>query len=370
MVHTNIRDWLRLSFINGVGPVTAKKLLNLFDTPAQFFSADEAELRDRNVSAKLIQALFADYDQQIDQALTWQEKSNHHIVCCADQHYPNLLKEIYDPPLILYAVGDLGCLNREQLAIVGSRHASHHGMEIAFEFSRDLASLGWCINSGLAYGIDAAAHNGALSANAATIAVTGTGADLVYPKRNEKLAETIARQGLLITEYPLSTQPLAQNFPRRNRIISGLSRGVIVVEAAVKSGSLITAQTALDQGREVFAVPGSIHQAQSKGCHRLLKEGAILLESLQDIDEIFQHLTGLNPQGKTNTTAASLKQLDDEYAKVLAAVDFAPTSIEQVIQRSGLTPRSVCSMLLALEMQNYVCMSEGGLYSKSTQVLT
>jgi DNA processing protein len=263
--------------------------------------------------------------------------------------------------------GDLGLLQSPQLAIVGSRNPTVSGTANAREFAAFLASTGLTITSGLAIGIDGAAHKGALS-RGTSIAVTGTGLDRVYPAAHRKLAHQLAEQGALVSEYPPGTPPKAENFPRRNRIISGLSVGVLVVEATLRSGSLITARLALEQGREVFAIPGSIHNPQARGCHRLIREGAKLVESAQDIFEELESLLGTlyEPATESSPAAASETLLTDpEYIHLLEAMGFDPISVDELIVRTGLTPESVSSMLLLLELEGHVSSAPGGYYSRT-----
>lgn len=269
--------WLRLTLVPGVGNVTLLKLLTEFGTPENVFTARPAELQNF-VSAELATLIAnggnADSAQQ---ALTWLEDPANHIVTLGDANYPQLLLQTADPPPLLYVKGRLDLLNKPSLAIVGSRNASTQGIENAAGFARALSEAGITIVSGLALGIDAAAHRGGLKGPGSSLALVGTGLDIVYPARNKALAHELAANGTLVSEYPLATPPLANNFPRRNRLISGMSLGCLVVEAALQSGSLITARSANEQGREVFAIPGSIHSPLAKGCHALIKQGAKLV---------------------------------------------------------------------------------------------
>ncbi|NHZ69869.1 MAG: DNA-protecting protein DprA, partial [Thermotogales bacterium] len=295
------------------------------------------------------------------------------LLTCLDPGYPALLKEIPDPPALLFVHGDPDYLNQPQLAVVGSRNPSHDGAALAREFSAHLASSGLTITSGLATGIDGAAHQGALQAGGGTVAVTGTGLDRVYPAKHRQLAHQIAENGALVSEFPPGTLPLPENFPRRNRIISGLSLGTLVVEAALRSGSLITAHAALEQGREVFAIPGSIHNPLARGCHALIREGAKLVETGDHILEELASLVTLclsqANDGVTPKSAAGISEnpanLDAEYFNLLDLMGYEPVSVDQLVQRSGLTPEQVSSMLLLLELENHVNSSPGGRYSRS-----
>lgn len=293
-----------------------------------------------------------------------------------------MLKNISDAPPLLYTLGEVGILKLPQLAIVGSRNPTHAGKETAHDFAAYLTSMGMTVTSGMAMGIDTAAHQGALdvmakgvSGHGFTVAVTGTGLDRVYPAKNRDIAHKIAENGIIISEYAPGTPPLPANFPRRNRIISGLSMGVLVVEAALQSGSLITARLATEQGREVFAVPGSIHHSLAKGCHALIREGAKLVETAEHIlEELrgFREVLGDSEARDQNSEPKAVSEhkvdgntlinADDEYKQVLKCIDFEPTSVDKVVERSGLTADAVCSMLLVLELQGYVTALSGGYY--------
>ena len=295
----------------------------------------------------------------------WLAEPNHHLISLADPRYPALLREIADPPAGLYVIGDPDILSATQLGIVGSRNPTPGGSENAHAFAHYLTQSGLTITSGLALGVDAAAHRGALAAGGKTIAVAGTGLDRVYPARHRELAHQIAGQGALISEFPLGMPALPANFPRRNRIISGLSLGVLVVEAALQSGSLITARLAADQGREVFAIPGSIHNPLARGCHALIRQGAKLVETAADILEELgpiAQITGLARQtdGVGNITSG----LSVEAMALLDCLGFDPTPVDSLIERSGLTPEAVSSMLLVLELQGHVVSAPGGHYNR------
>ena len=278
-------QWLSLSQIEGLGCQTFCQLLKTFGSPSEIYRKKFKELRVM-VSEKIALEIGLGVDQaDLQDTLNWLAKANNHIVTLADPDYPKALLEIADPPPLLYAKGNIALLNKLSIAIVGSRNASVQGEKNAEAFAQGLAEHGLCIVSGLALGIDGAAHRGALKAKGDTIAVVGTGLDMVYPAQHRDLAHQIASSGLIISEFPLGTLSKPQNFPRRNRLISGLSLGCLVVEANLKSGSQITARLSAEQGREVFAIPGSIHSPLAKGCHQLIKQGAKLVDSLQDIVE-------------------------------------------------------------------------------------
>lgn len=294
--------------------------------------------------------------------LDWLMQADHHLVSVFDDDYPLLLKEIPGPPIALYVLGARDLLGEMQLAMVGSRNPSPAGKQTAYDFAKHLATMGLTITSGLATGIDAAAHQGALEAGGMTIAVCGTGLDVVYPARHRELAANIAQQGALLSEFPIGTKPKPYHFPRRNRIIAGLSIGTLVVEAAIKSGSLITARLASEQGREVFAVPGSIHNPLARGCHRLIRQGAKLVETAEDIIEELGQLAGVefsSPEAALEIIESD-PILDADYQKLLAVVDYETTAVDVIVMRSQLPADQVASMLLILELNSYVKKSVGG----------
>ncbi|MCX4189799.1 DNA-processing protein DprA [Methylophaga sp. OBS3] len=319
-------------------------------------------------SEKLINALKTPDWQQVKLDLDWLAGPDRYILTLDDPRYSSLLKEISDPPPLLFVQGDVDCLQAWQLAIVGSRNPTPSGRDSAFEFARFMAGGGLHICSGLADGVDAAAHKGALAAGGKTVAVVGTGLDRVYPAKHRDLAHQIAQQGAIVSEFPLGTPPLAENFPRRNRIISGLSLGTLVVEAALKSGSLITARMAMEQGREVFAMPGSIHNPLARGCHQLIRDGAKLVENA---DHIIDELGALAEfaqiaDPEANTELASAQPQDDvEYQQLFEHLGFDPIHIDELILRSGLTADAVSSMLLLLELQGRVSALPGGRYTRT-----
>ena len=371
--HDDFRYWLALHRTPGIGARRYMRLLNSFDSPAAIFSATHDQLRNAGVHSKSINSVKNPDWEAVDRDLTWLAEPGNRLLTCLDPGYPALLKEIPDPPALLFVHGDPDYLNQPQLAVVGSRNPSHDGAALAREFSAHLASSGLTITSGLATGIDGAAHQGALQAGGGTVAVTGTGLDRVYPAKHRQLAHQIAENGALVSEFPPGTLPLPENFPRRNRIISGLSLGTLVVEAALRSGSLITAHAALEQGREVFAIPGSIHNPLARGCHALIREGAKLVETGDHILEELASLVTLclsqANDGVTPKSAAGISEnpanLDAEYFNLLDLMGYEPVSVDQLVQRSGLTPEQVSSMLLLLELENHVNSSPGGRYSRS-----
>lgn len=357
--------WISLSAIHGLGAQTFCLLLKIFGSPANIYTATSQQLKEV-VSAKIAAAIALGADEQvIAEACLWLSHPNNHLVTLADPDYPKALLEITDPPPFLYAKGNLSLLNQASIAIVGSRNASVQGEKNAEAFAHDLCGYGLCIVSGLALGIDGAAHRGALKANGATIAVVGTGLDIVYPAKHRDLAHQIAERGLIISEFSLGTPSKPQNFPKRNRIISGLSMGCLVVEANLQSGSQITARMAAEQGREVFAMPGSIHSPMSKGCHQLIKQGAKLVDCLQDIVEDL----GLDRLNLANVLVANDAENMPTKASglinpLLTIMGFEPIALENLVRLSHLTVSEVSSMLMLLELEGKVSSLAGGQYQK------
>lgn len=357
--------WLRLTLISGIGGETQRKLLAAFGLPEQIFAASRSSLRSIVGDKATDLLLSADNHAAVEAALHWGSQPGQHLLTLVDDDYPRALLDIPDPPCVLYVRGQLKVLALPGLAIVGSRNATPQGESNARAFAGALSAEGFCIVSGLALGIDAAAHRGALAADGATIAVIGTGADRLYPARNQALANDIIEKGAIVSEFPLGTPAAAANFPRRNRLISGLSRGVLVVEAAVESGSLITARMAGEQGREVFAIPGSIHSPQSRGCHRLIRQGAKLVETANDV------LEELGP-GIVSTPQAlvAADEIDDEAQKTLACAGFDPVTIDELVSRSGLTAEALSVILLRLELDGRVSSLPGGRYQRLAEQRT
>lgn len=349
--------WLKLALIPGVGDGALRRLLEAFSTPEAALAASRAHLA-QHLSAKQSDALLSGPDAQLlADTLAWLGAPGHHLVTWLDEDYPPLLREIADPPALLYAKGLRGMLGQSCLAVVGSRNATPQGEANAEAFAQNLSEAGITIASGLALGIDAAAHRGGLKGPGSTIAVVGTGLDRVYPARNKALAHEIAEKGLLLSEFPLGTISAPGHFPKRNRIISGLSRGVLVVEAALNSGSLITAKQALEQGREVMAIPGSIHSPLSKGCHALIKQGAKLVESAQDIVE--ELAWPIMPSAFSGSG-----QENGEPDPLLQQMGYDPASLDQLAERSGLTVEALSAKLLTLELEGRVAQLPGGRYQR------
>ena len=348
--------WLRLTLVPGVSLAAQRALLAAFGTP------EEALASPRDHLAALIEAEPADLLLQgpepelLERTLGWIDRPGHHLLTLNDAAYPAMIREIHDPPLVLYAMGRLELLQSDAFAIVGSRSATPQGARDAEEFARVLSDAGLCIVSGLALGIDAAAHRGGLAGGASTIAVMGTGPDRLYPPPNRALAREILERGCVLTEFAPGMPPLPGNFPRRNRLISGLSRGVLVVEGARKSGSLSTAQSAIDQNREVFAMPGSIHSPQSKGCHQLIKEGAKLVECAADI------LADLGLAAPARMIQQELTIL--EAHPLLDEMGFDPVTVDQLANRTGRQAAAICAGLSQLEIEGRIAAIPGGWFQQ------
>lgn len=355
-----LAGWLQLALTPGLGPSTVRALLRDFGLPEAILARKRSELA-RYASPAVLEALDSRSVQDaVARALDWLAQPQCFVVTLADESYPRLLLEIADPPALLYARGNIELLQRPGLAIVGSRNATAQGERNAEDFAKALSTSGFTIVSGLALGIDAAAHRGGLAAAASTIAVLGTGIDLVYPQRNAPLAAQIAERGLLLSEFALGTPAAAHNFPRRNRLISGLAGGCLVIEAALASGSLITARLAAEQGREVFAVPGSIHSPLSKGCHALIKSGAKLVESAEDV---LSELSGFRPTARADVVA-SPGGVSFEASGLLAFMGHDPVDVDALCERAGLSAEQVSSELLRLELDGRVTALPGGLFQR------
>ncbi len=371
-----IRDWLTLWRVPGIGPANFAALSERFGDPGAALAAGERALVETGIGAPLARAIAQADPRLADPDLAWLEAADdHHILTWADPGYPPQLREAAAPPPVLFVVGDPEWLLVPQLAIVGSRSPTPAGLTSATEFARELAAAGLTITSGLALGIDAAAHRGALEAGGATVAVTATGPDRVYPARHRELAHAIAAQGALVTEFPVGTGPRRGHFPRRNRLIGALSLGTLVVEAGRRSGALITARLAAEQGREVFAIPGSIHNPMARGCHRLIRQGAKLVETAADVLEelapLFdaQNVAVPAAQGinrSSGSVPGPTKGEDPEYRILLEAMGFDPVGIDELVERTGLTVESVSSMLLILELEGRVAMAGDGRYYRLT----
>ena len=354
---TDLEAWVRLSLAAGLGSEHFRRLLTELGGPEQILAAPSAKLASL-VPARAVAAVAASPSRDQMRAIgMWLDDPANRILTLADSAYPQALLQIHDPPPVFYVKGNIDLLNRACFAIVGSRNATQQGIAHAESFARALADAGLTIVSGLALGIDAAAHRGALGGAASSIAVVGTGLDIVYPARNRDLAHELASRGCIISEFALGTAPVATNFPRRNRIISGLARGCLVVEAAMSSGSLITARLANEEGKDVFAIPGSIHSPLAKGCHSLIKQGAKLVESADDILEEL-HVPGLPKPARQPDRADAA---DDA---ILVALGHDPCDIDTLTMRSGLSAEEVASLLTQWEIEGRVEALPGGRYQR------
>jgi DNA processing protein len=359
-----LASWLQLTLTPGLGAAAIRGMLRQFGLPQNILARRASELASHAAAEVVARMTSDEVREEVERALAWAAVENHFVITLADRTYPGTLLEIPDPPAVLYAVGRVELLQRPVLAVVGSRNATAQGEANAENFARAFSEAGLTVVSGLAIGIDAAAHRGGLEGPGSTIAVLGTGVDIVYPRRNAELAERIAQRGVLLSEFALGVPPSAHNFPRRNRLISGLSRGCLVVEAAAASGSLITARSAAEQGRDVFAIPGSIHSPLSKGCHALIKTGAKLVESAEDV---LEELAGFRRSGYASTTAARASNLEtesDDRAGLLAHLGHDPVDVDTLCSRAGLSAEQVSSELLRLELAGRVTALPGGLYQR------
>lgn len=369
-MNSDLHNWLNLTLATGIGPRTQQQLLRAFGHPGAVFEAGLNAVAEA-IGLEGAQSLFTgrqDVTQQalIEQTYAWANEPGHHIITLADAAYPQRLLEAAGPPSLLYVNGNPAYLNNAAIAVVGSRNATPQGNENARAFSKVLADAGFTIVSGLALGIDAAAHEGALRSDttSGTIAVVGTGIDRVYPASNRKLAHLITGNGCIISEFPLGTVAAASNFPRRNRLIAGLGQATLVVEAAPASGSLITARLAGELGRDIFAIPGSIHAPQYKGCHALIKQGAKLVECAQDILEELRPQTTNSSNTLPNTEVTTNDATKAEHAPLLVALGHEPATLDQLIARSGLTADAVLAMLTELSLDGFVANLPGGRYQR------
>jgi DNA processing protein len=365
-VRSDYARWVALTRVKGLGCVTFKKLAAHFDDPTAAFSSTVSELSAiEGVDAAVIAQIlgFAQW-QEVDQEIDRVERAGAALIPFTSSEYPTRLRMIADPPPLLYVKGRLCAEDNKAIAVVGSRSASEYGRRVARNLCRELASLGFTVISGLARGLDGAAHEATLNAGGRTLAVLGSGIDRPYPPEHAHLYHRISESGAVISEFPMGTGPLAFNFPARNRLISGLSLGVVVVEATERSGSLITAALALEQGREVFAVPGEAGASRSRGTHRLIREGAKLVESAADIvEEIAPQLLNRARLSRSSAPRALPEQARAEARKVFALLQERPAQIDEVIERSGLSPAEVSEILLDLELQGYVRQFAGKRYT-------
>lgn len=361
--------WLCLALTPEIGPKTFQAINQSHLSPTEVFALDETALKKLGVREKARKHLKryppSSPHKTVEQTLKWQDSHNdHHVILFGDPDYPERLKHIATPPPLLMVKGQPSALQCHQVAIVGSRYSTAAGKQQAREFAADLIEYGFVVTSGLAKGIDGAAHQGALDAKGATVAVLGTGLNNIYPKTHKKLAEQITEKGALVSEFPLDTQAYQGNFPRRNRIVSGLSLGTLVVEAALKSGSLITARQALEQNREVFAVPGPINNPQKTGCHHLIRQGAILVESADHIASELMAVVDYQQaiqDGESSSSSENIRPTSEDPIEqsLLKALDYDGASIDTLITRSGLNASELTGMLMMMEIKGWVSHDSG-----------
>ncbi|VWX59774.1 Rossmann fold nucleotide-binding protein Smf [Burkholderiales bacterium 8X] len=386
MERSELAGWLRLTLTPGVGDIAARKLLASFGLPEAIFDQPAAVLAQvvSLAQADALHRMPPDLEAVITRTLEWLGSPDdsgavRRILTLGDPGYPAALLETADPPILLYVIGppglDLPPLPRS-VAIVGSRNPTPQGLINARSFAKDFSDAGWCVVSGLAAGIDGAAHEGALEAAprpdfAATVAVVGTGLDRVYPAKHRAMAHRIANRGLIVSEFALGTPPLNQNFPKRNRIIAGLSRGTLVIEAALQSGSLITARLATELGREVFAIPGSIHSPQSRGCHALIRQGAKLVELASDVHEEFTPAAGstasANRSSEEGLRPSEVADAHGDASGLLGAIGYDPVSLDALCARTGFGAAELQARLLELELDGQLARLPGGLFQRTAR---
>ncbi len=348
-----------------------RSLTRLFESgvsPASIFKMPSQALVEKGLNSSAIAYIQKPNWSLVESDRRWLEEETNYLVTLSNPYYPDLLKQIYDPPVALYVKGNPEVLNTIQLAVVGSRNPTPDGRRLARNFARQLATLGLTITSGLALGIDSYSHRGAIEAFGKTIAVLGNGLNTVYPASNRKLADSLLVHGALVSELPLDYRPMPANFPRRNRIISGMSTGVLVVEAALKSGSLITARCAMEQGRNVFAIPGSIHNPLARGCHSLIREGAKLVEQIQDITEEIGPLAAVVCTNNNQSIPAqqSTKRLDADAKLLLDSIGYQPVYVDFLVEAMGLTVDVISRTLLNLELEGLIESLPGGSYVRKS----
>ena len=360
MIHTSLAIYIALNKIHGFGTKHILHFEKKYPDITQVLTLSDKELTQLGWSEKQIQQWRNLSWQLIENELNWANHPRCHIIHWHSPYYPTFLKTIHSPPAILYVQGELDALYRPTLAIVGTRHPTAYGKQNAAHFSQQLAESGFCIASGLAIGIDGIAHQHALPYSSNTLAVVATGLDQIYPERHRPLAEKIIEKGALVSEFPFKTPPRPENFPRRNRIISGLSQGILVIEAALKSGSLITARYAMEQGREVFAIPGIIQNPHTHGCHSLIRQGAVLVNSIDNIFEELGYSVSIHQKNEQENTSEISRHT------ILKHIDYGiSTSLDMLIERSGLAPDKIVTELLSLELSDIIEKTEdGGSYRK------
>ena len=373
---THKTSWLHLLNAPGLGYVRISHLMNEYKNATEI-TKQKSFPTELKIPPQAVSYLKQASNDEIKHELDWLEKSDNDILTLDDPLYPPQLKQISDPPILLFVKGNPNALLLPQLAVVGSRNASQSGLNNAHAFCFDLAKRGLVITSGLAAGIDTQAHQGAIDAKGQTIAVMGTGINTIYPKKNQTLAKTIPDQGAVISEFPFNTPPNAHNFPRRNRVIAGLSLGTLVIEAAQKSGTLITARLSMENNRPVMAIPGSIHNPLAKGCHQLIKQGAQLVESAQDIlqeitpsikmltDQLQTSIQDFNDQALENQAKTNHIELSDSQLHIFNHLDFHPIAFDDIVILTGLSSGDVASDLLIMELSGLVEKLPGAKYQKT-----
>jgi DNA processing protein len=368
-----ILAWVCLALTPNVGPKTIQKLREQNLSPKQVFSLSQDQLEQLKLDKKSIKHIISNplYKpaKAVEDALQWASHDQHHLITLGHDSYPDRLKQISTAPPLLMVMGDIECLSLPQLAIVGSRYPTASGQSQAFEFAQSLTELGLVITSGLARGIDGFAHKGALQGGGKTIAVLGTGLNEIYPKQHKRLAEEIAQQGAVISEFPLHAKGLPGHFPRRNRIVSGLSLGTLVVEATLKSGSLITARQALEQNREVFAIPGPISNPQKSGCHYLIRQGASLVEFPEQIVQELSYIcepavTVINNESLRRVFTNELPELPVEQFKLLNSMDYEGMNLDDLVGKTCLSVAELSVMLMDLELSGLI-RQEQGMYCRT-----
>lgn len=364
--YQNFASWLKLVRAPRLSLNKAHRLLSRFSHPENIFSQSKTYLEAVGLDSRTIEFLHGNYQKQIDSDIEWIDAKNNHFIDIFHPDFPDLLKKISNPPLALFVSGNLDSLNKPQIAVIGSRKPTPGGKKIAYDFAKELGECGIRITSGLATGIDTSAHRGALKSSSGTCAVMGNGLDMVYPKSNLSLAEEIVNSGLLISEFPLKTRPLPYHFPRRNRIISGLSLGVLVVEASLKSGSLITANLAAEQGREVFAIPGSILNPMSEGCNNLISNGAKLSTKIEDIIAEIPCLQNMiiNYEETKRLSQVNNETLDEQVKLLLDNIGYEPVSFDDIVSSSGIHVKKLRVLLPKLELEELIQSTPGGGYIK------
>ncbi|MDD4179841.1 MAG: DNA-processing protein DprA [Candidatus Margulisbacteria bacterium] len=364
-MNKNLKYWLAMNKIDKLGPISIKRLYDHFGSIEKGWQADEKEIAGIEGLRRDAIKSFIENRTKIDLATEINKLKDVKVLCLEDSEYPSSLKNIYDPPPVIYIKGNLLPADSKAIAIVGTRKASRYGLEMAKKFAEGLSSLGITIVSGLALGIDTAAHQGTLQAKGRTLAVLGSGVDTIYPSSNKQLAAEVEKSGAVISEFPLGAKPDTGSFPRRNRIISGLSLGTIVIEGGYDSGAMITAKYALDQGREVFAVPGNIEQEQSKGPHWLIKQGAKLVESVEDVlEELRLGMPKMtNDQCQMTNERVSYPELNEDEKKIVSLLSVEAKHLDSISAQSGLPIPQVSSLLMMMEIKKVVRQLPGKMFS-------